>query len=586
MAIKNEIEFDAKDRTGRAFALIKMGISDIAESGKKAQGSMGAFLKLTPQMIALGSATAVVGAVMRGVYKNSDELKGSASKLGVAWDSLMSSMAKSEVVTDAAAAMDTLSEKITLLADKPRAAATMATDSVIELSKGIGKLKDNIATKSNYGSMAFWLPSVSELHVRLNALTAEVVKKSIETNNFISQLRKEGLDPTEFVQLNDAAWNSIIFQSEKAFAEIKKQENDAKKHKEDVLKAYDKVFLDSLDQQSKLSIEYAQSAIDAVSILEFDKKPATKKRVNEILLRLDQDYLDASAALVAKNPEGPSSPDSAQLDKNKSSLDFLGGDTRTAKAQEQLANLIESLRTEEQVISDSYAERQFIIESAFQEGAIPTLQEFNDLSTQLWAENEANKTAILEDGIKARHDLSIASNDAMFNLASDGLGALASLFAQGGKRAFEISKALAIGQTIISTYAAAQKAYESQLTIPDPSAPARAAVAAGIAVVSGLARVAAISKTSYGSKSSGAAGGGSSGSSGGGTSSPTAPTTAGVQPQQQQQTPVVFHISFNGAVLGTDVKQIVVDAMTDFVDKDGVFMKENSAQMRLSRATA
>lgn len=578
MAIKNEIVFDATDRTGRAFASIKNAIADIAESGQKAQGSMGRFLQLSPRVIALGTATAGAAAVMRGIYQNSEELKGAASKLGVAWDSLMSSMAKSEAVTKVADGMKTLAENMTLLADKPKEVATFANDSVLTLSKGIEKLQDQIATKSNYGDMAFWLPSVSELHTQLDALTAEVVKKSIEANELISDLRKRGLDPTEFVQLNDAAWASIIFRSEKAFAEMKKQENDAKKHKEDVLKAYEKVFAESLDEQSKLSIKYAADSIDAVSILEFDKKPATKKRVNEILLRLDQEYLDASAKLVANSPPAP---DASQIDKNKSKLDFLGGDTRAAKAQEQLAGLIESLRTEEQVIADSYAQRQFIIESAFQEGAIPSLQEYNDLSTQLWAENEANKTRISEEGIKARHDLAIASNDAMFDLAADGLGALSSLFAQGGKKAFEISKALAIGQTIISTYAAAQKAYESQLSIPDPSAPARAAVAAGIAIVSGLARVAAISNTSYGSRSASATGGGSSGSGGGGSPSGSPSSPASSQSQPQQQTPIVIQVNVNGSILtDTEFNEVLRENLAEFFNKDGVLIQQNSAQAR------
>lgn len=59
----------------------------------------------------------------------------------------------------------------------------------------------------------------------------------------------------------------------------------------------------------------------------------------------------------------------------------------------------------------------------------------------------------------------------------------------------KLGKALAIAQTTISTYEAAQAAYASQLTIPTPDAPVRAAVAAGIAVAQGLARVLAITNT-------------------------------------------------------------------------------------------
>lgn len=580
MAIKNEIVFDATDRTGRAFASIKNAIGDIAESGQKAQGSMGRFLQLSPQMIALGAATAGVGAVMRGVYQNSDDLKGAASKLGVAWDSLMSSMAKSEIVTKVAEGMKSLADNMTLLADKPKEVATFANDSVLELSKGITKLQDQIATKSNYGDMAFWLPSVAELHTQLDALTAEVVKKSTETNKLIADLRKRGLDPTEFVQLNDAAWNSIIFQSEKAFEKIKKQENDAKKHKEDVLKAYEKVFTESLDEQSKLSLKYTEAAIDAAAILEFDKKPATKKRVNEILLRLDQEYLDASAGLVANNPPAP---DASQLDKNKSKLDFLGGDTRAAKAEEQLSKLTESLRTEEQVIADSYAQRQFIIESAFQEGSIPTLQEYNDLSTELWAENEANKTRIVAEGIEARHSLEIASQQTQLSATSSILGSLSSLTEGHSKKAFQISKAFARAQTIVNTYAAA-----TRHAAETPYPLSIAVVAADIAM--GLANLNRINETSYTgggsiSNSTGGAVGGSPnlGPPSGSTSQPSssAGTRGGI-------TNITFVADKNGTVtLDADQMDAFIQAAADAVARgDQILIQPGSYNAQLLQRSA
>ena len=55
-----------------------------------------------------------------------------------------------------------------------------------------------------------------------------------------------------------------------------------------------------------------------------------------------------------------------------------------------------------------------------------------------------------------------------------------------------VGKGLAIAGTLISTYAAAQKAYESQFNLPLLDAPVRAAIAAAAAVVQGLAQVAAI----------------------------------------------------------------------------------------------
>lgn len=69
---------------------------------------------------------------------------------------------------------------------------------------------------------------------------------------------------------------------------------------------------------------------------------------------------------------------------------------------------------------------------------------------------------------------------------------------EAAQRAFNRTKALNIAETIISTYATAQKAYASQFTpVPTPDSAARGAIAAGIAIAGGLARVAAISAQKF-----------------------------------------------------------------------------------------
>lgn len=73
--------------------------------------------------------------------------------------------------------------------------------------------------------------------------------------------------------------------------------------------------------------------------------------------------------------------------------------------------------------------------------------------------------------------------------------------AQSGQIALAVagqSKSLSTGIALISTYFAAQKAFESQfLPIPTPSSPIRGAIAAGLAVAAGLARVAQINKVGF-----------------------------------------------------------------------------------------
>jgi hypothetical protein len=66
------------------------------------------------------------------------------------------------------------------------------------------------------------------------------------------------------------------------------------------------------------------------------------------------------------------------------------------------------------------------------------------------------------------------------------------------KREFKRRQAFDLANTALSTYFAAQKAYESQfLPIADASSPIRATIAAAMAIASGLGRMAAISKQRY-----------------------------------------------------------------------------------------
>ena len=77
---------------------------------------------------------------------------------------------------------------------------------------------------------------------------------------------------------------------------------------------------------------------------------------------------------------------------------------------------------------------------------------------------------------------------------------MASSFGKGddaARKAFKTQKAFALAGTLISTYFSAQQAYQSQIQIPDPSAPVRAAIAAGAALASGLARAAMIRSQSF-----------------------------------------------------------------------------------------
>lgn len=119
---------------------------------------------------------------------------------------------------------------------------------------------------------------------------------------------------------------------------------------------------------------------------------------------------------------------------------------------------------------------------------------------QLTALKASNSQKQLEAEQKAEEQRANLRVDAMQNslsIISDLAGAFAGESEAQQRKAFQIQKGVSIATTTIDTYLAAQGAYRSQMAITTPDAPVRAAVAAGIAIAQGLARVAIISKQQF-----------------------------------------------------------------------------------------
>ena len=145
------------------------------------------------------------------------------------------------------------------------------------------------------------------------------------------------------------------------------------------------------------------------------------------------------------------------------------------------------------------------------------------------------------------------------------IGDLAQAFAGDSERqqrkAFQIQKGISIATATIDTYLAAQGAYRSQMAISTPDAPVRAAVAAGIAIAQGLARVAIISKQQFqgsGGTSGASGGGGSLPSSSGGTQAPSPANFAFLQNQpNQQQAPLQAYVVSGQVSSNLEAQQLI-----------------------------
>jgi hypothetical protein len=149
------------------------------------------------------------------------------------------------------------------------------------------------------------------------------------------------------------------------------------------------------------------------------------------------------------------------------------------------------------------------------------------LMEEKYGKQIADTNKKFDDEDKARRQEAIQRNA---GFAKEGLSIISDITEMFGKksekqakRAFAIKKAANIATALVDTYTSANAAYLSQFTpVPDPSSPVRGAVAAGLAIASGLVNVAKIATQKFeGGGSTGAGGSGGGGSVGGGMSGGT-----------------------------------------------------------------
>ncbi len=182
----------------------------------------------------------------------------------------------------------------------------------------------------------------------------------------------------------------------------------------------------------------------------------------------------------------------------------------------------------------------------FLDQKIITQEEFDAKEIELSKQTQDDIVKINADAQKAitdkakeeadkRAEAEKALADTKIGFVLDGLSIIQSateLFGKGNekaaKTAFNINKGAAIAEATISTYLAAQKAYASQIIPGDPTSVVRGGIAAGLAVASGLIKVAKISQTKFGSKSAPSGGNDASGSV---PSSSAATSAPAAQPQ-------------------------------------------------------
>jgi hypothetical protein len=192
------------------------------------------------------------------------------------------------------------------------------------------------------------------------------------------------------------------------------------------------------------------------------------------------------------------------------------------------------------------------------EKRLQTEMQINANLTALRAEQSQKEIEQLRQAEDAKAQLRVDAMKTSLSIISDLAGAFAGDSERQQKKAFQIQKGVSIATATIDTYLAAQGAYRSQMAISTPDAPVRAAVAAGIAIAQGLARVAIISKQQF----NGA--GGTSGNNGtggvpqaGGTQAPSPANFAFVGNQPNQQPPLQAYVVSTQVSSNLEAQQLI-----------------------------
>ena len=287
--------------------------------------------------------------------------------------------------------------------------------------------------------------------------------------------------------------------------------------------------LRTASERDRIRLEIEQQYADRIQLLVENGRQETET-YKELLAQRDaevkaaQDVFDAEAIQKAD-----------EIEKAKNEARLTAIDEGYANEIEMVKALASLRYTEEMSVGEQAAEARRVQQEldileaqSYYDRLIEIARQNGADTTQLEAAKAAAVQQIKDQAINEDVEKQKAYRQQLADLAIDAAGSLIGTLKdlnsiydknseKAAKKAFERQKALNIVETIISTYSAAQKAYASQFVpIPDPSSPIRGGIAAGLAVASGLAKLAIIKSQKFNSTGSGGSASGATGGGGGG----------------------------------------------------------------------
>jgi hypothetical protein len=505
MATKTTIAIDVNLTAGQAAD----ELDKISQAGDEASKSIS---KLQAEALKAEKALAGVGANERAeaITKTSEALVGGF-----------------QAATGAMALFGEESEEVQKAMMKAQSAFLIA-DGIKKVTEGIGKMRVafdalKVALLSNplLGLAAAIVAITTAVYAWLTAESdlAEQIKKSKEEEAKRLELTEKHYD-REIMKARALGKEVTSLERQKMLAQLESAKQQLKLDKElersNLKQAQSRIYLMSLTNETFKktydTITKALDNFDAYSKVAFEEQNET---ITDLEAKLSADRLkmiaDTNTAMV-KNTEDRYKKEKALAEKARKDEVKLDEDF-VAMKRDALAPLQEMQEKEEEALAERHEKR------------LEQLQKNAEAELEIQRQKEEQRIKNEEMFAEREAQFRIDTASQSLQLISD----IAALYASKGekqaKRAFEIQKAVSIAQTLIETYKSAQSAYASQFVpVPDPSSPVRGAIAASLAIASGLVRVAAIRKQQFNAPSMGG------GTSSGGGSIPNMDVSGGSQP--------------------------------------------------------
>lgn len=498
---------DNLEDAGKGGGIMSKGLEKIGSIGKAAFQGIGTAIKAT----GIGLLVGVVAKLVEQFTKTDTGakiLQGSMAVLGVIFEKVQ--------------------ELVEWLLDNMLAAFQNPQQAVEDLRAGVEGLKNWFSSLGDYIKQNFILllqnmqKKILEARIAWNEFTGDAE----EAEELTSQLKaiNEEIDNTK-IAIDEAAEevaapfkaaaafisnivNEIIDESKAAIAasnasidaanrfaalqnrlmvenaKLTKQLEEQKKIAEDTTRSYEerKAALDLVNEANE---KLAENALIEARALE------EKLRLGLAIASNDEDRRALQSELAAATAERIRREQEAEIVRLESAQLSRELDQEELERKQSIRDLLKEMEIEDidNEFRKAEAELAAAEESKMKELAdLKATEEERNQAAEYYA-NERKKLKKAEADYEAALQKQVS--EANLQVASQALGALSKLVGENTAA----GKAAAIAATTIDTYMAAQKAYASQLLPGDPSSPVRAAIAAGVAVATGLANVAAIIKT-------------------------------------------------------------------------------------------